>query len=285
MHGATIERFLGYRRVSTGEQGTPGTSLDGQKEELAHLATNLHAPVVLDFVEVESGAAEKEERRVEVARLLDAVKHGDVVAVSKFDRFTRDLEFAIRKVREILNKGARFISIAEGEFDRSPEGELKLSIWASIAQMERARIRDRTHGQKVRLRAQGKFLEGLPPFGYKKAKGVTRATSRAGWRSIQRTPRSSWKSFERCVRGESLNEIRRYLRAHYTQLRFTNTWIFRALHNRSYTGQLANDAGAPSRRGALFPSTCALGRCPRAHRLDGPLPPRVGRPRLASRGR
>jgi DNA invertase Pin-like site-specific DNA recombinase len=145
MHNGTIKRFLGYRRVSTGEQGTSGTSLDGQREELAHLAASLHAPTVLDFVEIESGAAEKEERRVEVARLLETVKPGDIVAVAKFDRFTRDLEFAIRKVREVLNKGARFISIAEGEFDRTPEGELKLSIWASIAQMERARIRDRTH--------------------------------------------------------------------------------------------------------------------------------------------
>src|SRR4051812_19252770 len=108
MLNTTIKRFLGYRRVSTGEQGTNGTSLDGQKEELTKLAVAMHAPVVLDFVEVESGSAEKEERRVEVARLLDAVRPGDVVAVAKFDRFTRDLEFAIRKVREILKKGARF---------------------------------------------------------------------------------------------------------------------------------------------------------------------------------
>lgn len=248
MHTGTIKRFLGYRRVSTGEQGTAGTSLDGQKEELAHLAASLHAPIVLDFVEVESGAAEKEERRVEVARLLEAVKPGDVVAVAKFDRFTRDLEFAIRKVREVLNKGARFISIAEGEFDRTPEGELKLSIWASIAQMERARIRDRTHGQKVRLRAQGKFLDGLPPFGYKKAKGRDASDKP---RRLEIDPENApviVEIFERCVSGESLNEIKRYLRARYTQLRFTNTWIFRALHNRVYTGQLATTPVRP--RGA-----------------------------------
>ena len=116
---ATVRRFLGYRRVSTGEQSTAGTSLDGQKDELADLASRISAPVALDFVEVESACAEREERRVEVAKLLDAVRPGDVVAVTKFDRFTRDLEFAIRKVREILRKGARFISIAEGEFDPS----------------------------------------------------------------------------------------------------------------------------------------------------------------------
>ncbi len=239
MHIGTIKRFLGYRRVSTGEQGTSGTSLDGQKEELCILAASVQAPIMLDFVEIESGAAEKEERRVEVAKLLDAVRPGDLVAVAKFDRFTRDLEFAIRKVREILNKGARFISIAEGEFDRSPEGELKLSIWASIAQMERARIRDRTHGQKVRLRAQGKFLEGLPPFGYVKQKGRDASDKPRRLVIDLDKARVVMVMFDLCVRGESLKAIVRHLRANHTGLRFTNTWVSRALHNRVYTGQLA----------------------------------------------
>jgi DNA invertase Pin-like site-specific DNA recombinase len=245
MRDWTIKRFLGYRRVSTGEQGTTGTSLDGQKEELGQLAVTLNAPVVLDFVEVESGAAAKEERRVEVARLLDAVQPGDVVAVAKFDRFTRDLEFAIRKVREILNKGARFISIAEGEFDRSPEGELKLSIWASVAQMERARIHDRTHGQKARLRAQGKFLDGLPPFGYLKAQGRDASDKP---RRLVIDPENAAiivEMFERCVRGESINDVVRHLRANYTGLRFTRVWVGRALRNRVYTGQLATTPVRP----------------------------------------
>ncbi len=248
MYSGTIKRFLGYRRVSTGEQGTAGTSLDGQREELGVLAANVRAPIILDFVEIESGAAEKEERRVEVAKLLDAVRPGDLVAVAKFDRFTRDLEFAIRKVREILNKGARFISIAEGEFDGSPEGELKLSIWASIAQMERARIRDRTHGQKARLRAQGKFLEGLAPFAYQKAKG--RDASDKPRRLVIDPTRATIivELFDLCIRGESIVTIVRYLRANYTGLRFTKTWVGRALRNRVYTGQLATTPVRP--RGA-----------------------------------
>jgi len=207
---------------------------------------------VLDFVEVESGAAEKEERRFEVARLLNAVRPGDVVAVTKFDRFTRDLEFAIRKVREILNKGARFISIAEGEFDRTAEGELKLSIWASIAQMERARIRDRTHGQKVRLRAQGKFLEGLAPFAYVKAKG--RDSSDKPRRLVVDPEKAPVivAMFHLCISGTGLLDIVRHLRTNYTGLRFTRTWVFRALHNRVYTGQLATTPVRPRRNAGSF---------------------------------
>lgn len=154
-------------------------------------------------------------------------------------------------MREILNKGARFISIAEGEFDRSPEGELKLSIWASIAQMERARIRDRTHGQKVRLRALGKFLEGLPPFGYVKAKG---RDSHDKPRRLEIAPdnaRVVVVMFELCIRGQSMQDILRYLRthhSHHTGRRFTNTWVSRALHNRIYTGQLATTPVRPRGR-------------------------------------
>ena len=261
MMNVTIKRFLGYRRVSTGEQGTVGTSLDGQRDELTQLAVHMRAPVVLDFVEVESGAAEKEERRVEVARLLDAVRPGDVVAVTKFDRFTRDLEFAIRKVREILKKGARFISIAEGEFDSSPEGELKLSIWASIAQMERARIRDRTHGQKVRLRAQGKFLDGIPAFGYLRAKG--RDASDKPRRLVIDPEKAPIlvEMFQMCIGGASIVDIARHLRANYTGFGFSNAWVACALCNRVYTGQLATTPvrtrGAPPgfRRAATWLDT------------------------------
>jgi DNA invertase Pin-like site-specific DNA recombinase len=241
MRNLTIQRLLAYRRVSTGVQGITGTSLDGQKDELAQLAAHLKAPVVVDFMEVESGAAEKEERRVEVARLIEAVRPGDVVAVAKFDRFTRDLEFAIRKVREILGKGGRFISIAEGEFDRSPEGELKLSIWASIAQMERARIYDRTHGQKVRLRAQGKFVDGLPPFGYLRAKGRDGSDKPRRLVVDPVTAPIVVEMFERCLRGESARNISLRLRETSPPgvRRHLGVWVTRALRNRVYTGQTA----------------------------------------------
>jgi DNA invertase Pin-like site-specific DNA recombinase len=40
--------------------------------------------------------------------------------VVDLDRFTRDLRFAVEKVREIVEKGARFISLREGEFAGTP---------------------------------------------------------------------------------------------------------------------------------------------------------------------
>jgi DNA invertase Pin-like site-specific DNA recombinase len=245
---ATVKRFLGYRRVSTGEQSTAGTSLDGQKDELVALAARTGAAVVLDFVEVESGCAEREERRIEVAKLLDAVRPGDVVAVTKVDRFTRDLEFAIRKVREILRKGARFISIAEGEFDPTPEGELKLAMWASIAQMERARIRDRCQGQKTRLRAGGAFVEGRTPFGYVRATG---RDSHDKPRRLVVVPEKAAivvEAFDLCIRGFSLSEIARELRRTHAGYRLAEDRINQMIKNRTYAGQLATTPFRPRDR-------------------------------------
>src|SRR5262249_5953988 len=151
-----------YGRVSTHEQSITGTSLDGQGEQFNEYSKQAGPLERIDFVEGESGSGKGEERRVEVARMISMVRPGGVVVVTKFDRFTRNLSFAIEKVREIIQRGGRFVSLAEGEFDRTPESEFKLAIWAGVAQMEHARIQDRTRTERRRLRAQGKFVEGQP---------------------------------------------------------------------------------------------------------------------------
>ena len=48
----TARRVLGYRRVSTAEQGAAGTSLDGQLDELQRYAAISRLPVPIDFIEV-----------------------------------------------------------------------------------------------------------------------------------------------------------------------------------------------------------------------------------------
>ncbi|MEP7124824.1 MAG: recombinase family protein [Byssovorax sp.] len=133
MTTTTIPRLLTYRRVATRDQQTSDTSLDAQKEALTQLAARLGIPIVIDFVEIASGAARGGAQRVAQARLLDAIQPGDVVAVSTLDRLARDSTLALRNVGRILNKGARFISLAEGEFCSSPDGTPKLATFAALA--------------------------------------------------------------------------------------------------------------------------------------------------------
>ena len=236
----TARRVLGYRRVSTAEQGAAGTSLDGQLDELQRYAAISRLPVPIDFIEVESASAESQEKRTEIARLLKMVRPGDLVIVSKLDRFSRDIVFTFSAVREIVRRGARFLSLAE-RFDAStPEGETQMAMWASIAQMERARIKERTEGNRRRLRAQGKFVEGQPPFGYLRAKG--RDTSDKP-RRLEIDPALApavREMFDRCINGESVLDISAYLRSRYNgAARFGRSWVLLALKNRVYTGQLS----------------------------------------------
>jgi DNA invertase Pin-like site-specific DNA recombinase len=133
MQNAAIQRVFMYRRVGTSDQPAAGSSLDVQSEALVRFAASINAPVVLDFVEVASGAGGTRGHRMEQERMLYAVGPGDVVAVTRLDRISRDFAWASRSVDRILDKGARFISIDEGEFDRSPAGRLKLSILTFFA--------------------------------------------------------------------------------------------------------------------------------------------------------
>jgi DNA invertase Pin-like site-specific DNA recombinase len=157
---AAPRRVLGYVRVSTEAQDEPGASPERQKALLDDFYARSGAGELLPFCEVESGTRKGEIRRVEVARLLAQVRAGDVVVVVDLDRFTRDLRFAVEKVREIVEKGARFISLREGEFDGTPAGEFKLAVYAAVAQLEHARIQERTEGNRKRLRSMGKWVEG-----------------------------------------------------------------------------------------------------------------------------
>jgi DNA invertase Pin-like site-specific DNA recombinase len=133
MKNAKIQRCFMYRRVGTSDQRAAGSSLDVQSEALVRFAASINAPLVLDFAEVASGAGGTRGRRVEQERMFDAVGPGDIVAVTKLDRISRDLALASRNVDRILDKGARLMSIEEGEFDRSPAGRLKLSILTFFA--------------------------------------------------------------------------------------------------------------------------------------------------------
>jgi DNA invertase Pin-like site-specific DNA recombinase len=96
---ARILRVLAYRRVSTREQGLEGTSLEAQKTEIQRYCKAHELPDPVDYVEVESGGEESEEKRREVQRLLNGIRAGDAVVVSKIDRFGRDMVFIVKHVR------------------------------------------------------------------------------------------------------------------------------------------------------------------------------------------
>ncbi|TRD17290.1 recombinase family protein [Palleronia caenipelagi] len=140
--------IVGYARVSTEEQ-----NLDAQLDALKA------AGAERIFSEKISGTAKA---RPELNRLLDQLRVGDVVLVAKYDRLARSLPKLLDIVANIEAKDAGFRSLAEDIDTTTPAGRLVFHVFASIAQFERERIRERTLEGLKSARAKGR-VGGRPP--------------------------------------------------------------------------------------------------------------------------
>jgi len=140
--------ILGYARVSTEDQ-----SLDAQLDALKEVgAKRVYADKI-------SGSVQK---RPELDRLLDQLRDGDVVVVTKYDRLARSLKDLLEIVEAIKGKGAGFRSLAEDIDTTTPAGRLVFHVFASIAQFERERISERTREGLEAARRRGR-VGGRPP--------------------------------------------------------------------------------------------------------------------------
>jgi len=140
--------IFGYARISTSDQ-----SLDGQTDALTA------AGAERIFADAISGTKRE---RPELAQLLDQLRDGDVVAVTKYDRLARSLHDLLDIVKAIEERGAGFRSLAEDIDTTTPAGRLIFHVFASIAQFERERISERTKEGLQAARRRGR-VGGRPP--------------------------------------------------------------------------------------------------------------------------
>lgn len=140
--------IIGYARVSTDDQ-----NLDAQTDALtAAGAGKLFADKI-------SGSKRE---RPELDKMLDQLRDGDVVTVTKYDRLARSLKDLLEIVETIRERGAGFRSLAEDIDTTTPAGRLVFHVFASIAQFERERISERTREGLASARKRGR-VGGRPP--------------------------------------------------------------------------------------------------------------------------
>ena len=82
--------------------------------------------------------------------------------MTKYDRLPRSLVDLLDIVAQIENSKAGFRSLAEDIDTTTPAGRLIFHVFASIAQFERERIRERTMQGLQAARAKGR-IGGRPP--------------------------------------------------------------------------------------------------------------------------
>jgi DNA invertase Pin-like site-specific DNA recombinase len=140
--------ILGYARVSTDDQ-----LLDAQTDAL----TTAGAERI--FADKISGSTR---RRAQLDQLLDQLRPGDVIVVTKYDRLARSLRDLLDIVEEIKERGGGFRSLAEDIDTTTPAGRLIFPVFASIAQFERERISERTKEGLEAAKKRGR-VGGRPP--------------------------------------------------------------------------------------------------------------------------
>jgi DNA invertase Pin-like site-specific DNA recombinase len=143
------KRRLGYARVSTF-----GQTLDAQLEQLrAQGCTKIYR-------EKASGA--KADRR-ELLLLLKTLASGDVVTVTRIDRLARSTFDLFAIVKQIVDAGGQFRSLAEPWADTATStGRLMIAVLGGLADVERDFIRTRTAEGRSRATARGQHM-GRPP--------------------------------------------------------------------------------------------------------------------------
>ena len=135
-------QLIGYARVST-----QGQDLAQQRETLSAMGCQRI------FEEKVSGAKRD---RPELGRLLDHLRTGDVVTVTRLDRLARSTSDLLHIAERINNSGAGLCSLAEPWADTtSPAGRMVLTIFAGIADFERSLIGERTSAGRAAALARG----------------------------------------------------------------------------------------------------------------------------------
>jgi len=110
----------------------------------------------------EKASGAKADRR-ELLKVLRAIGSGDVVTVTRIDRLARSTFDLFAIVKQIVDAGGRFRSLAEPWADTATStGRLMIAVLGGLADVERDFIRTRTAEGRSRAKARGQHM-GRPP--------------------------------------------------------------------------------------------------------------------------
>jgi DNA invertase Pin-like site-specific DNA recombinase len=137
-----MSSIIGYARVST-----EGQDLSAQLEALNKAgATTIYKEKI-------SGARAD---RPQLAKLMATLKAGDVVVVTRLDRWARSTRELLNLIDAISKAGSSFKSLADTWADTTTaHGRLMLTVLGGLAEFERELIKARTGEGRKRAMANG----------------------------------------------------------------------------------------------------------------------------------
>ena len=225
----------GYVRVS-GESQIENYSIPQQKKFLEDYCNIKGWNLIKIYVDAGFTGANTD--RPALQDLLENIAMYDIVLVYRLDRLSRSQKDILYLIDVFKDNQCKFASIYENFDTTTPLGMAMLGIMAAFAQLERETIKERMAiGRKGRTQ-KGLWRAGSNvPTGYDYIDGhlVIREDEAAQIRKI----------FELYLQGWTINKIRQYMHAHYTN-RYSS-WaqssaISTTLRNALYIGKLPSKA-------------------------------------------
>jgi len=133
--------IVGYARVSTTDQ-----SLDVQMDELAaHDCDRI-------FQDQASGTSRA---RAGLVEMMQFVREGDTIVVSRLDRFARSLTDLFQLLDELNRKSVAFQCVHQSIDTSSSTGKLTLAILGAVAEFENDIRRERQRAGIAKAKANG----------------------------------------------------------------------------------------------------------------------------------
>lgn len=209
---------VGYLRVSTEEQALEGVSIAAQKGKVESYC-QLHG-LELVAVEIDEGiSGKRSDNRPGLQKALTvAVKRKAALVTYSLSRLSRSTRDAIDIAEQLDRAGADLVSLSEKIDTTTAMGRFFFTTVASLAQLERDQVAERTRVALAHKRSQGERISGLPPYGYDFTQDGKRLIANSSEQLVIdeiRTRRSD---------GESLRSIANALNSKFIPTKFGGKW-------------------------------------------------------------
>jgi DNA invertase Pin-like site-specific DNA recombinase len=157
--------LVGYMRISTTDERQ---SVDLQRDALLAVGVDerhLH----------EDRASGARDDRPGLKACLADLRRGDVLVVWKLDRLGRSLSHLIQIVDQLKMREVAFRSLTEAIDTTTPHGEFLFNLFGSLAQYERALIKERVVAGLAAARRRGRKGGRPPTIDLEKVEQIIRA--------------------------------------------------------------------------------------------------------------
>jgi site-specific DNA recombinase len=155
---------IGYIRISHTDS-LDGTSLEVQEKRIKTYALLHGFKIDKVYSEICSGSVNFSKRPV-FSKVLNDLKKGSILVVSRLDRLSRSILDTLELVRDFTNQHKQLAITDIGNCHTEGVSKVFITILSAVAEVERDNISNRIKASKEIAKKEHKFLGGFAEFGY-----------------------------------------------------------------------------------------------------------------------